>query len=128
MLCCIRLFPYVHLGRTYAQSLILRQSDENPEALVRIGIAEFLSNPWFDEKKDEILTIIWSDNDMIMSFSQDQIYFLYPLILQLSQLEPFKEDFLSGIGILQMQIIVFLIFFFAVLSVCTSLKVAFHYK
>ena len=65
---------------------------------------------------------------MIMSFSQDQIYFLYPLILQLSQLEPFKEDFLSGIGILQMQIIVFLVFIFAVLSVCTNLKVAFHYK
>ena len=58
MLCCIRLFPYVHLGRTYAQSPILKQSDENPEALVRIGIAEFLSNSWFDGKEDEILTII----------------------------------------------------------------------
>jgi len=90
MLCCIRLFPYVHLGRTYAQSPILKQSDENPEALVRIGIAEFLSNSWFDGKEDEILTIIWSDDDMIVGFSQDQIYLLYPLILQL---ELFKEDF-----------------------------------
>ena len=58
MLCCIRLFPYVRLGRTYAQGLTLRQSDENPEALVRIGIAQFLSNSWFDGKEDEILTII----------------------------------------------------------------------
>ena len=57
---------------------------------------------------------------MIMSFSRDQIYILYPLILQLSQLEPFKEYLLSEIGILQMQIIVFLVFFFTVLSVCTG--------